>query len=224
MTDKAIGDITVDKKKIIGFYDYTVILTYLGMIVAFLGIILAIHENYVYSIVCLMIAGVCDMFDGAVAATKERDRYEKHFGIQIDSLCDLISFGVLPALFVYKISGEQVIYGIICCGYLLCGLIRLAYFNVQEYERQQSTTECRKVYLGVPITTSAIVMPLTYLIYDKVRFVGNIIFPMMLAVLGIGFVSGIEIKKPGTVGKMVMFVTGIIIVVGVFLLSGVHVI
>ena len=82
------------KRKLIGYYDYTVILTYLGMLFAFSGILMVIGEDYWDAVFCLMLAGICDMFDGAVAATKVRTDSEKRFGIQIDSLSDLISFGV----------------------------------------------------------------------------------------------------------------------------------
>lgn len=99
------------KKKMLGYYDYTVVLTYCGMLSAFLGVLHAISEQYSEAIFCLMLAGICDMFDGAVASTKERTDREKVFGIQIDSLSDLISFGVFPGIFVYMISGKNVFAG-----------------------------------------------------------------------------------------------------------------
>lgn len=209
----------MENKRVIGFYDYTVVLTYLGMVIAFDGIIQAIHGNFGIAIICLMFAGVCDMFDGAVASTKDRNCYEKHFGIQIDSMCDLISFGVLPAIIVYMITGEKIAVGVLSCAYTLCGLIRLAYFNVQEFERQQQTEEKRETYLGVPITTSAILMPMVYLLYSELGCVGTVIFPIALMVLGIGFIAGKEIKKPGRYGKIAMIFIGILEIVGVILLS-----
>lgn len=211
----------MEKKKWIGFYDYTVLLTYFGMIFAFIGIIAVINEAYADAITCLMFAGVCDMFDGTVASTKERNRYEKHFGIQIDSSCDLISFGVLPALFVYMITEKQVIIGILVCAYVLCGLIRLAYFDVQEYERQEVTDQKRESYLGVPITTSAIVIPIGYLLYSRFSNVGLQIFPILMILLSVGFVAGIEIKKPNIAGKIAMIVVGFLEMVGVLVLVGV---
>ena len=57
----------MDKKRIIGFYNYTVVLTYMGMLFAFTGILDAIRENYIGSILCLMCSGICDMFDGKIA-------------------------------------------------------------------------------------------------------------------------------------------------------------
>ncbi|MCI8327611.1 MAG: phosphatidylserine synthase, partial [Lachnospiraceae bacterium] len=73
-----------EKRKLNGYYNYTVVLTYLGMLVGFTGIIYTTEGLYRQAVLCLMIAGVCDMFDGTIAATKQRDEQEKKFGIQID--------------------------------------------------------------------------------------------------------------------------------------------
>ena len=76
----------------IGFYDYTVILTYLGFASGVFGILCAIKDpkHLFPAIFCLMFSGLCDMFDGKVARTKKkRTTEEKHFGIQLDSLSDL---------------------------------------------------------------------------------------------------------------------------------------
>lgn len=82
----------------IGVYDYTVILTYLSLISGVLGIIIAVtgvgHPEI--GIFFLMLSGILDAFNGRVARTKKnRTEIEKNFGVQIDSLADLICFGVL---------------------------------------------------------------------------------------------------------------------------------
>ncbi len=210
----------MEKKKLIGFYDYTVILTYAGMLFAVTGIFDALKRDFKGSVVCLMLAGVCDMFDGAIAATKDRNTYEKHFGIEIDSMCDLISFGVLPAIFVYMIMGQTPLAGVIVALYVLCALIRLAYYNVQEYDRQQRTNGKREVFLGIPVTSIAIALPLPYLINRQFGLTGNAVYLVLLAIAAVGFVSGIEIKKPQIAGKIVMIILGILEFFGVFLLSG----
>ena len=133
-------------KRLCGYYNYTVVLTYLGMLIGFTGIMFAMEGAYRQAIICLMTSGVCDMFDGTVASTKQRDMREKKFGIQIDSLSDLICFGALPALFTYHIGGKHYITFLASCFYLLCTLIRLAYFNVLEEERQETETGKRKWY------------------------------------------------------------------------------
>ena len=208
------------KKKILGYYDYTVILTYCGMLSAFLGILHAINERYPEAVFCLMVAGICDMFDGAVASTKIRTDREKVFGIQIDSLSDLISFGVLPAIFVYLISDKNIFAGVIASLFVLCALIRLAYFNVLEEERQQITKERRKSYLGIPVTTIAAVLPVIYLLYDWMPHKSTICFMILLIFMGVGYLLPIEIKKPGIAGKISMMILGFLEMLGVFFFMG----
>ena len=85
--------------KFIGFYDYTVILTYISLISAFVGMCMASRGRFTAAILCLMLSGLCDAFDGAVARSKKnRTEDEKANGIQLDSLCDVICFGVFPEL------------------------------------------------------------------------------------------------------------------------------
>ena len=204
----------------IGYYDYTVVLTYLGMLIACCGVFLLMNDKYWQALFCLMAAGVCDMFDGMVARTKDRDEYEKCFGIQIDSLSDLISFGVLPALFVYRISGCAKPAGIISALYILAALIRLAYFNVLEERRQRETPEQRSGFLGVPVTTIAVLLPIVYLIYDYRVFRSTVFFPALLILTGIGFLTPVKIKKPDIIGKIALIVLGTAEAVLIFLFMG----
>ena len=84
----------------IGIFDYTVILTYLSLLSAGTGIIVSLHGNGhpYWGVFFLLICGICDLFDGKVARTKKnRTEMERNFGIQIDSLSDMVAFGVLPA-------------------------------------------------------------------------------------------------------------------------------
>lgn len=207
------------KKKVLGYWDYTVVLTYAGMLFAYLGITNVMGEQYKQALLCLMMAGVCDMFDGAVAATKKRNVSEKKFGIQIDSLSDLISFGMLPSVFVYVISGKTRMTGVICSVFTLCALIRLAYFNVLEEERQQETDEKRKSYLGVPVTTIAVLLPIVYMIYGQlVR--KHLCFQVLLVFVGIGYLLPVEIKKPGKIGKVCIVILGIAEVLLLLFIAG----
>lgn len=197
------------KKKLLGYYDYTVVLTYCGMLFAFCGITQVMKGGYWDAVFFLMAAGICDMFDGAVANTKDRDSNEKRFGIQIDSLSDLVSFGVLPGIFVYMISGKNALVGIISALFVLSALIRLAYFNVQEEARQCQTRENRKCYLGIPVTNIAILLPACYLLFDSRVIKNAVCFPVLLLLMGVGFLLPVKIKKPGTAGKMAIVAVGI---------------
>ena len=147
----------------IGFYNYTVVLTYISLISSLVGMLMAAQGKSAIAIGLLLLSGVCDMFDGIVARSKKnRTEDEKNFGIQLDSLCDVVCFGVFPAVFLY-FSGVNSILGIcILVFYALCGLIRLAFFNVLETKRQMNEDGCAKSYRGLPITTAAIIFPIFF--------------------------------------------------------------
>ncbi len=197
-----------EKKKFIGFYNYTVILTYIGMITGLLGITLVMNEAFYGAALALMISGLCDMFDGAIASTKERSESEKYFGIQIDSLSDLICFGVLPGFFLYKSCGETKLSLMISCFYILCALVRLAYFNVMETERQSVESGRRKVYQGLPVTAIALILP-ALLILDRIVPIDLItVFRLVMCVTAIAFIIQVKIKKPGRAGKILLVLAG----------------
>ena len=130
----------------IGYYGYWVKLTYLSVISAVLGIHFALDGKIRYALICLMISGVCDMLDGPVARLKKRTDKEKCYGIQIDSLADIISFGISPVVIGYAVGTYNLarnygsfgilINNVIISMYLLAALIRLAYFNVTEMDLQ----------------------------------------------------------------------------------------
>ena len=126
----------------IGFYNYTVILTYISLLISSVGIGLAAVGRPFEAMFCLLASGVCDMFDGKIARTRKKSTdEEKRFGIQIDSLCDIVCFGVLPASVAISMIAEaslpdRIAVWAVSGLYILCALIRLAYFNVTEETRQ----------------------------------------------------------------------------------------
>ncbi len=197
----------------IGFYNYTVILTYIGATCAMLGMFNAMEGNANWALLFLMLAGLCDMFDGTVAKTRKRTVQEKRFGIQIDSLADLICFGVLPSIVGYSfIKGtcSNPIYYAVLIAFTLCALIRLAYFNVCEEERQQTTTESRKYYEGMPVTTVALILPLVYSFRD---YMGDYITPVYfvcLAIIALLFVLKFKIVKLKMKGMLGLLVVGVL--------------
>lgn len=193
----------------LGIYNYTVILTYLGMLTGFTGITCAYGGNIKGALICLMIAGVCDMFDGKVASTMERTRQEKRFGVQIDSLSDLICFGVLPALIVYA-SGSGSLRLLPPAVYLLCALIRLAWFNVDEEERQERETGGRSVYYGLPVTSSALIFPIVMGLSAKRPGSAQWLAPLVMLVTAAAFLTPFRMKKPALPGKIGMLLLGVL--------------
>lgn len=195
----------------IGFYDYTVILTYLGLSSGVLGIINAAQGKTTISIFCLLLCGFFDMFDGLVARTKKnRTKQEKSFGIQLDSLSDLVCFGVLPAMIGFSVGLNKWYFYIIMIIYVLAALIRLAYFNVTEEERQEQTSETRKEYLGLPVTSAALIIPLIYIFILFFEKYFCYIYATALLATAIAFISKFKIKKLKIKGMIVVLILGII--------------
>ena len=195
----------------IGFYNYTVWLTYIGMLSSVVGIGFAGSGNITAAVICLMFSGLCDMFDGIVARTKkDRTDEERRYGIQLDSLSDVVCFGVLPVAIGYSIGADAWWQVAIMALFALAGLIRLAYYNVTEETRQQQTTEKRKHYLGVPITTSALTVPLLFCFRGLLGGYFALAYTLLLLVNGAFFITPIQVKKPSKTGLAVMLVLGVI--------------
>ena len=183
--------------KFIGFYNYTVVLTYLSLVFGILGMKCSLDGRLGWAILCLMLSGICDMFDGAVARSKkDRTDDEKSFGIQLDSLCDVICFGVFPAVYLY-FSGVTTVAGIlILLFYVLCAVIRLAFFNVLETNRQKSEDTCPKGYRGLPVTSAAIIFPFFYLVGLLLPHEVNMVLRYALPLItGVLFITDFHVPK-----------------------------
>ena len=181
----------------LGFYDYTVVLTYISLGISVFGITMALEGNFRMAIFCLALSGLCDMFDGKIARTKKnRTEDEKNFGIQIDSLCDVVCFGVFPAMICYCLGVNTPAGVAALIFYSIASVIRLAYFNVTEAKRQTQTEENRKYYQGLPITSMAIILPFLFLMrrYYMIHFL--IVIHIAVIIVGLLFILNIKVKKP----------------------------
>ena len=193
----------------IGFYNYTVILTYLSLVSSIVGMILTTNGYFKSALVCLALSGLCDMFDGKVARhKKDRTEDEKNFGIQIDSLCDVVCFGIFPVVLAYNMGMKSIVGIVILCLYAINGVIRLGYFNVMETKRQEETDEVRKYYSGLPITTISIIFPLVFMVSLIMKGYFNIMLHIMMLAVGILFVVDFRVRKPKniTLGIFVLIV------------------
>jgi len=191
-------------KPIIGYYKFWVVLTYLSVVSAVVGMYYALSGSIGLAVVCLMFCGFCDMLDGPAARRKKRNDREKSYGIQIDALADLVSFGVFPIVIGYAIGSYNMSQGSVTFGmvvgmgiaalYVLAALIRLSYFNVVEIELQNKK-EKRKYYEGMPVTFVSILIPLVYslcLIFD---FSFSSLYSVLLFLISIAFVTRVKIPK-----------------------------
>ena len=119
----------------IGKYNKTLILTYLGVASALIGMNFALQGDFKTTMICMVIAGVCDLFDGKVARMCKRTVEEKQFGIQIDSLADMVGFVVFPVVIGYSL-GLNNWYNILAYVLLvLAGITRLGFFNITVAEK-----------------------------------------------------------------------------------------
>lgn len=217
----------------IGFYDYTVVLTYLSLLSAGSGIFVALSgKGHPYlGVFFLMFCGLCDAFDGKVARSKKnRTDMEKNYGIQIDSLCDLVAFGVLPACIGVAMNRtspflKEALSGInptvafllrfglfaILVLYILAALIRLAYFNVTEEERQKTEGGVRKTYTGLPVTSASLIFPSVLLLQYVVPMDITPLYYVVALITAYLFVSKkLVLKKPGLKGILGMVAFGTI--------------
>ncbi len=153
------------KVPFVGFWHYGVILTYLSALAGVVGIFLSATVGPFWGVVCLFVSGICDAFDGVIAGTrKNRTTADKKFGEQIDSMSDLIAFGVAPVAIGFFKGMQEWYFMIPLCLFTLCALIRLAYYNVTEEERIASGAGKRTSFEGLPVTNVAIAIPTFYVI------------------------------------------------------------
>jgi CDP-diacylglycerol--serine O-phosphatidyltransferase len=189
---------TAKDRLFLGVYDYTVVLTYISLSISMVGIFLAVEGNAVAAVACLITSGICDTCDGKIARTKKnRTRQEAHFGIQIDSLCDLISFGVLPCFVGYASGLDSGMHIALYCIYVLAAIIRLAYFNVSEQDRQDVEDGLRQYYIGLPVTSSSVILPFLYIIKGLIQPAFPVILMLSYPITAILFVSRVRVRKFG---------------------------
>lgn len=217
----------------IGIYDYTVILTYISLLSAGSGIVISLSGGghpYLGTFF-LLLCGLCDAFDGKVARTKkDRSDLGKRFGIQIDSLSDIVAFGVLPACIGAAMLRTSVFFSeVVNLGsnewycvllkfflfailvlYILAAMIRLAYYNVTEEDRQKAEEGNRKYFVGLPVTSAALIIPLVILIQYLTTFDITIGYFVIVILMGMAFLSKLRVKKPGVVGILIMVGIGFI--------------
>lgn len=210
----------------IGFYDYTVVLTYLSLVCSVFGMTQAIDGRFRTAIVCLALSGLLDMFDGKVARTKKnRTDDQKLFGVQIDSLCDVVCFGVFPAMICYILGVRGILGTVVIAYYCVCSVIRLGFFNVLETNRQREEDGANKYYHGLPITTMAIVLPLVFLLNFYIsEWAFKWVLLGTLLIVGTLFIVNFKLRKPSNkLLSLIVFVVGCAVAV-ILLFSRYHVI
>ena len=194
----------------IGKWNKSVILTYIGLIVSIFGIFICFNSesSINLSISCLIIAGICDLFDGAIARKCKRTDEEKNFGIELDSLVDAIDFIALPIAIFFSLQMNTWYQFIIIAIFAICGIARLAYFNITIEDNNKPV----KYYIGLPVTYTALVFPIFYLLnYILPLYIFNIIYTILIAFVAILNITNIKIAKPKGIAYLILSFLAIVV-------------
>ena len=136
------------------------IFTAASIFVAVLSMIYAIEYKFENAAWLILLSLIFDGLDGRVARLTNTC---SRFGIEFDSLADIVAFGVTPALLMYLFIGSEFgRFGIVVSAlFVIFGAIRLARFNVMTSSNELS------VFIGVPIPAAAVFISLLVLVFQK---------------------------------------------------------
>lgn len=187
----------------IGKYNKSVIVTYLGVLFDMIGfyLLMGISEpKLTGAVICLMLSGICDMFDGKVARMcKGRTDEDKDYGIQIDSLTDMVSFIAFPIVLLFGVSKSfnvalnPYLTILVLTLFVVAGISRLAFFNLNAALEDGPV----KYYTGLPVTSTAIIFPALYLLrYVLSANVFVSVFLAAYAVVAFFMVFNFKLRKP----------------------------
>jgi CDP-diacylglycerol---serine O-phosphatidyltransferase len=147
------GRLKVQRQKVVdplrrGIFVVPATITSLGLLAGFYSLISSINSHFELAAVMITIAFICDGLDGRVARLS---RSSSQFGIELDSLSDVVAFGVAPAGLIYSWALKPLgnIAVVICGLYVVCAALRLARFNVQT-----GSTDKRR-FTGLPVPGAA---------------------------------------------------------------------
>jgi CDP-diacylglycerol--serine O-phosphatidyltransferase len=158
------GRILQQRKKVVaplrrGVFLLPVTITSLGLLSGFYSIVSSINGHFEVAAVMIAVAFVCDGLDGRVARAS---RTSSEFGVEYDSLSDVVAFGVAPACLAYTWALKPLNgIGIVIAGmFVVCGALRLARFNIQ------TETVDKNRFVGLPIPGAAALVSGTALSYS----------------------------------------------------------
>ncbi|MBW2980940.1 CDP-diacylglycerol--serine O-phosphatidyltransferase [Candidatus Woesearchaeota archaeon] len=155
-------------------------LTLLNVVSGLLCIFFAIIGKPEIAAVLLLIAVGFDYFDGKSA--KKRG-IENEFGKELDSLADIISFGIAPCVFVFLLV-KDIRFALVYILYILAGVIRLARYNIAE---------ATAYFEGMPITVNGVAVPLLYFVFAGYNWF--YVYYAYLILAAFLMVSSIKFKK-----------------------------
>lgn len=200
-------------KMLLGYYNKSVILTYIGAASAVLGMTLSFTGAMKYAVLCLIVCGIADLFDGMIARKCKRTEEEKEFGIQIDSLTDMVSFAVFPVVLSFAMGNTEWYHIIISSFYVIAAITRLGFFNVST-----TTSTVTKFFTGLPVTYASLIVVSAYIVGQLLSITG-IIIPISLLLTAVLFILKIKIAKPRGIAYALLGLLAIVLAVAVLLIG-----
>ncbi len=156
---------------------------------AVIAIVSAINGNFEKSAWLIFLSLVFDGLDGRVARLTHTT---SRFGVEFDSLADLVAFGVAPALLLYFYAGHE--YGklgiLVMALYIIFGAIRLARFNIMSPNTDPT------VFIGVPIPAAAIFVSIWVLMFSQYEFLHNFSAVLLVATILVSLLMVSNIRYP----------------------------
>lgn len=178
------------KKLAIYIYVLPNLMTTGNLFFGFFAIIQALKSNFLYGAYAIVAAAVFDLLDGRLARLT---RSTSKFGAEYDSLCDLVSFGVAPAIMLYQwaLNPFGRLGWIACFLFATCGALRLARFNVQAGIVEKN------YFQGLPIPMAAGIVASSILAVQELELEasGNIGLLVMTVLLAIVMVSNFRYRS-----------------------------
>lgn len=165
----------------------------LGAFAGCLAICLSVSGLISLSLVAVMLAGLADLFDGYVARKLDLSTFERAFGVQLDTVVDVVSFVAAPAVIGVAISDANLWVVVCIVFYMLAGLVRLAHFNTDAGAGNVAAHS----HTGLPVTYAALVLPMVLV---PMSLLGQSLFQFTLGVvflcLAVLFVAPVTVPKP----------------------------
>ena len=179
----------MDSKKRSVVYILPNIFTASSIFAGVVSIINSINGEFTVASWLIVLALIFDGLDGRVARLTNTC---SRFGVEFDSLADLIAFGVAPAILLYMYAGNEFgRFGIVTASlFVIFGAIRLARFNVMTAQTEPS------VFIGVPIPTAAVFISILILLFQKYEFLHQVLYLLPIASILVSLLMVSNIRYP----------------------------
>ena len=165
-----------ESNKKIGVFIIPSLLTAANLFCGFYSIVSVLNSDYITAAIAILVAMLFDGFDGKIARlTNSTSR----FGVEFDSLSDLVSFGVAPGLLIYTwaLNGYGKIGWLAVFLFVVCGAMRLARFNVQ------TSVSDNKFFMGLPIPAAAGLVVTTVIFDHHILEMGKEVRPVVVLIV-----------------------------------------